>query len=266
MVLIQGFNLVIEIAPDTNATDSVEEEFYFKMPYLALIDIEVWKGKNPWSYNVGQLLQEFYEKMKTNLKFKILGLALQTAAQIHYAKILQLIQSEEKFKEHLDIEIKRHETAALGRLGLPLRRLGEEADSEELFDELVFVLLDEKRRLERKKKLEEQHKEGVHRSRRVPLTEAIDMDHFYEVDADRMNIQEKNDLVLQTIKRLCSQAPKGEISFVNLLKELGGFAADPRIQTARVLLSLLFLIADKNAGIDADQDIESKQIYIRAHS
>ncbi|MDD1778996.1 MAG: hypothetical protein LUQ65_12595 [Candidatus Helarchaeota archaeon] len=257
---------MIEIEPDAKVKDSSEEEFYFEMPYLALVDTDVWKGKNPWSYDVGKLLQEFYEKMKHNLKFKILGLALQTAAQIHYAKILQLIQSEEKFKEHLDIEKKRHETAALGRLGLPLRRLGEEADSEELFDDLVDVLLDEKRRLERKKKQEEKQKEGVHRTRRVPLTEAIDMDNFYEVDADRMNIQEKNDLVLQTIKRLCSQAPNGEILFVNLLKELGGLAADPRIQTARVLLSLLFLIADKSAGIEADQDIDSKQIYIRAHS
>lgn len=255
---------MIEIAQNTNATDSSEEEFYFKMPYLALVDIEVWKGKNPWSYNVGQLLQEFYEKMKNNLKFKILGLALQTAAQIHYAKILHLIQSEEKFKEHLDIELKRHETAALGRLGLPLRRLGEEADSDELFDELVFVLLDEKRRLERKKALELKHPEGIHRSRRVPLTEAIDMEHFYEVDADRMNIQEKNDLVLQTIKRLCAQSPNKEISFGSLIKDLAGMAADPRIQTARVLLSLLFLIADR--AIEADQDVDTKQIYIRSLS
>ena len=256
--------MVIAIEPDTNASESSEEEFYFKMPYLALVDTEVWKGKNPWSYDVGKLLQEFYEKMKNNLKFKILGLALQTAAQIHYAKILQLIQSEAKFKEQLDIEKKRHETAALGRLGLPLRRLGEEADSEELFDELVYVLLNEKRRLERKKEQEKKQKEGVHRSRRVPLTEAIDMDSFYEVDADRMNIQEKNDLVLQTIKRLCGQASNREISFALLIKELAGIAADPRIQTARVLLSLLFLISDR--AIEADQDIDSKQIYIRLPS
>jgi hypothetical protein len=98
----------------------------------------------------------------------------------------------------------------------------------------------------------------------VPLAEAIDMDSFYEVDADRMNIQEKNDLVFQTIERLCAQAPNGEISFVALIKELAGIAADPRIQTARVLLSLLFLISDR--FVEADQDIDTKEIFIRLPS
>jgi len=257
--------LVIEIEPNENDKEQSDGEFYFKMPYLALIDTAVWKGKDPWSYDVGKLLQEFFEKMKDNLKFKILGLALQTAAQIHYAKILQLIQSEVRFVEQLDIEKKRHESAALGRLGLPLRRIGEEADSAELFDELVSVLLNEKRKLERKIAQEKKRKEGAPpRKRRVPLTEAFDIDNFYEVDADRMNIQEKNDLVLQTIERLCAQAPNGEISFAGLIKELAGMAADPRIQTARVLLSLLFLISDRS--IEADQDIDTKEIFIRRPS
>jgi len=259
--------LVIEIESNEKTTDSSDEgliEFYLKMPYLALVDPEVWKGKDPWSYDVGKLLQDFFEKMKDNLKFKILGLALQTAAQIHYAKILQLIQSETRFVEQLDIEKKRHETAALGRLGLPLRRFGEEADSAELFDELVSVLLNEKRRLERKIAQDKKHKESAPRKRRVPLAEAIDMDNFYEVDADRMNIQEKNDLVFQTIERLCKQTANGEISFGSLLRELAGFAADPRIQTARVLLSLLFLISDQL--IIAEQEIESKEIFIRLPS
>jgi len=256
---------VIEIEPNEDTTESSDREFYFKMPYLALVDTEVWKRKDPWNYDVGKLLQEFFEKMKDNLKFKILGLALQTAAQIHHAKILQLIQSEARFVEQLDIEKKRHESAALGRLGLPLRRIGEEADSSELFDELVSVLLNEKRKLERKIAQEKKRKEGTpSRKRRIPLAEAFDIDSFYEVDVDRMNIQEKNELVFQTIERLCNQAPDGEISFAYLIRELAGIAADPRIQTARVLLSLLFLISDQL--IEADQDIDTKKIFIRMPS
>ncbi|MHA1130239.1 MAG: hypothetical protein ACTSRC_07545 [Candidatus Helarchaeota archaeon] len=236
------------------------EEFYFEMPYLALIDKEVWKGKNPWSYDIGKLLPAFFDKMKGNLKFKILGLALQTAAQIHYAKILYLIQSEEKFKEHLDIERKRHESSALGRLGLPLRRFGEEADADDLFNELVNVLLNEKRKLERKIEKVKKQKDGIQRKRRVPLSEAFAIEDFYEVDADRMNIQEKNELVEDAIRRLCKESADGEITFGSLLNELAEIAMDPRIQTARVLLSLLFLLAD--GDIRAEQDIETKQIFI----
>ncbi len=238
-----------------------EDEFYFQLPYLALIDKDIWKGKNPWSYDVGKLLPEFFDKMKANLKFKILGLALQTATQIHYAKILYLIQSEEKFKEQLEIEKKRHERAAMGRLGIPLRRFGEEADTEELFNELVHLLLEEKTKIERKIEREKKLQETGPRKRRVPLTEAFDIDDFYEVDADRMNVQEKNQLVEDAINRLCTQSPDHEITFEALLKELVGFASDPRIQTARVLLSVLFLITD--SVVEADQDIDTHQIFIR---
>ncbi|MFX1294935.1 MAG: hypothetical protein ACFFD2_08810 [Promethearchaeota archaeon] len=243
--------------------DNIEEdeEFYFNMPYFALIDKDVWKGKNPWNYDIGKLLPDFFYKMKDNLKFKILGLALQTATQIHYAKILYLISSEEKFKEHLDIERKRHESAALGRLGLPLRRFGEEADSDELFDELVTVLLDEKRKLERKIEREKRQSEKEPRKRRVPLSKAFNIEDFYEVDADRMNIQEKNKLVFDVIKQLCGEASDGEITFRSLLINLKGIASDPRIQTARVLLAILFLVAD--GVIQAEQDIDTKEIFIQ---
>jgi len=244
--------------------DSAEdEEFYFRHPYNALIDADIWKNKNPWHYDIAKILPDFFEKMRANLKFKILGLALQSAAKLHYAKILYLIHSEEKFREHLEIEKKRHENAELGRLGLPLRRLGEEADADDLFDELVSVLLYEKRRLERKIDSEKKRQEGVTRRRRVPLAQAMDMDDFYEVDADRMNIQEKNEMVLNTIKKLCAAAPapEHEISFGALMQGLSGMASDARIQTARVLLSVLFLIADR--VVDAEQDLDTHEIFIR---
>ncbi len=246
---------------DNDSIIDEDEEFYFEMPYFALIDKDVWRGKNPWNYDIGKILPEFFEKMKSNLKFKILGLALQTAVQIHFAKILYLIQTEEKFREHQDIERKRHESSALGRLGIPLRRFGEEADADDLFNELVDVLLNEKRKLERKIEKEKVQKERAARRRRVPLAEAFAVEDFYEVDADRMNIQEKNELVLEAIRNLCAKSPDGEIRFESLLMELAGMAGDPRIQTARVLLSVLFLIAD--GLIQAEQDIETHQIFIQ---
>ncbi|TFG05650.1 MAG: hypothetical protein EU536_01295 [Promethearchaeota archaeon] len=252
-----------ELPPD----DLSDDEFYFKHPYNALIDPDIWRGKNPWHYDIAKLLPEFYSKMEGNFKFKILGLALQSAAKLHYAKILYLIHTEEKFKEHLEIERKRHESSELGRLGLPLRRLGEEADSDDLFDELVTMLLDEKKRLEKKIEKEQKLQEGTAtRRRRVPLSEAMDMDDFYEVDADRMNIQEKNEMVLDAIKNLCAAAPAPdhEITFGALMQALTGMASDIRIQTARILLSILFLIADRI--IDADQDVETHEIFIRMPS
>lgn len=249
----------MENATDDDSTE--DEEFYFKHPYNALIDADIWKKGNPWKYDIGKLLPSFFEKMKDNLKFKILGLALQSAAKLHYAKILYLIHSEEKFKEHLEIEKKRHESSELGRLGLPLRRIGEEADADDLFDELVNVLLDEKRKLERKIEQDKKRKEGAPRKRRVPLAQTMDMDDFYEVDADRMNIEQKNELVLQAIQRLCAQAPENEITFESLINELSGIASDMRIQMARILLSVLFLIADR--VVDADQDVDTHQIFLR---
>jgi hypothetical protein len=130
----------------------------------------------------------------------------------------------------------------------------------------VGFLLDEKKRLERKMEKDRRQKEGRTRRRRVSLAQAMDMDDFYEVDADRMNIEEKNELTLQAIRKLCAAAPPPdhEITFGALMRELKGMASDMRIQTARVLLSILFLVADR--VVDADQDIDTHQIFIRMPS
>jgi hypothetical protein len=45
------------------------DKFYLNLPYLALIDKDIWKNKNPWSFDISKILPEFYTKMHFSVKF-----------------------------------------------------------------------------------------------------------------------------------------------------------------------------------------------------
>ncbi|NVM03593.1 MAG: hypothetical protein HWN67_14785 [Candidatus Helarchaeota archaeon] len=245
-----------------------QDKFYLNLPYLALIDTDLWKRRNPWSFDIKTLLPDFFEQMKGNLKFKILGKALLSATQLHHAKILWLIQREVKEKEKQEIEKKKRESKELPSLKVPIRRFSEEISKEELMDQLIKVLLDDKkrteRRLKRKKKDKEKQLRQQKRRRRVPLIEAMGPKDFdYEIDADRMNVKERNEQVYSMAIKLLKEATEAgedEIRFETLLRALTEMATDPRILMARILLSVLFLISD--GLLYAEQDVDTKQIFI----
>lgn len=242
-----------------------QDQFYLNLPYLALIDPDLWKGKNPWGFDIKTLLPDFYERMQGNLKFKILGKALLSATQLHYEKIIWLIARELKEKEKQEIDKKKKESKDLPPLKVPIRRYSEEISKEELMDQLIKVLLNDKKRTEKRLKQKEKTKEKQirenTRKRRIPLMEAMGPKDFdYEVDADRMNVKEKNEQVYNMAIKLLKESEEEEIRFENLLRALADMANDPRILMARVLLAVLFLIAD--GLLYAEQDVETKQIFI----
>ncbi|NHI90902.1 MAG: hypothetical protein EAX96_00280 [Candidatus Lokiarchaeota archaeon] len=245
-----------------------QDQFYLNLPYLALIDIDIWRNKNPWNFNITDVLPDFFEKMRApdfigSQYFKILGKACLTAAQLHRKKVLWMFESERREAEKRELEKKKRETKDLPTLKTPVRRHSEELSKEELMDQLIEALLRDKKRAERDKKKREKDDSQVikKRSKRVPLAEVMTVEEFgYEIDKDRMNLQERNKQVLDTALKLIEASEDKEIRFELLLHELAGFSSDPRILMARILLSILFLIAD--GYIYAEQEVETKRIWI----
>ncbi len=244
---------------------SGQDKFYLNLPYLALLDVDIWKNKNPWNFNITEVLPDFFEKMKTDIGsqyFKILGKALLTASQLHRKKVLWMFESERREAERRELEKKKRETKDYPALKAPIRRHSEELSKEELMDQLIGALLKDKKRAQRIKKEQEKGEPTIKkRAKRVPLTDVMSVEEFgYEIDKDRMNLQERNKEVMDTAIRLIEASEEKEIRFELLLKELAGFAKDPKILLARVLLSVLFLIAD--GYLYAEQEIETKRIWI----
>ena len=244
---------------------SGQDKFYLNLPYLALLDVDIWKNKNPWNFNITEVLPQFFDKMKSDIGsqyFKILGKALLTASQLHRKKVLWMFESERKEAEKRELEKKKRETKDYPALKAPIRRHSEELSKEELMDQLIGALLKDKKRVERLKKKKEKGETPIKkRAKRIPLTEVMSVEEFgYEIDKDRMNLQERNKEVLDTAEKLIGASEDKEIRFELLLKELAGMSKDPRILLARVLLSVLFLIAD--GFLYAEQEIESKRIWI----
>ncbi|MHA1799398.1 MAG: hypothetical protein ACTSVY_13210 [Candidatus Helarchaeota archaeon] len=245
-----------------------QDQFYLNLPYLALIDVDIWKNKNPWNFNISEVLPDFFEKMRApdfigSQYFKILGKACLTAAQLHRKKVFWMFESEKKEAEKRELEKKKRETKDLPTLKTPIRRHGEELSKEDLMEQLISALLKDKKRAERQKRKKEKGDMQIRkkRAKRVPLSDVMTVEEFgYEIDKDRMNLQERNQEVLDTALRLIEESEDKEIRFETLLKELAGLSKDPRILMARVLLSILFLIAD--GFLYAEQEIETKRIWI----
>lgn len=251
---------------------SSEDKFYLKPPYLVLIDADLLKRmKNPWRIDLQTLLPDFFEKMmKTEVGsryFRIMGKALETAAKIYKAKVWYLFESERKEAERRELEKKKRESKDLPSLRVPVRHVSESMSKGELMDQLIEVLMAEKKRTERRmkqqKKTKEQKIRKAQRQRRVPLAEVMTKEDFaYEVDTDRMNVQERNKQVYDATKALLNAAPadKREIRFEDIIKAMSKFIKDPRIMVARVLLAILFLITD--GLLYAEQEVESKRIWV----
>jgi chromatin segregation and condensation protein Rec8/ScpA/Scc1 (kleisin family) len=247
------------------------DKFYLNLPYLALIDKDIWKNKNPWSFDISKILPEFYTKMNQEidelggLYFKLLGKALLTASELHKKKIEWLFKTEKEEEEKRKIERKKLETKDFPALKTPIRRHTEHFDKEDLMYELVDVLIKERKRMERyiKKRNKEKSKRAKRGSARVRLTDVMKAEDFdYEIDKDRMDAQKRNKQVLETALKLIQNSENGEIRFEKLLSELSGLSGDPRILIARILLSILFLMMD--GLLNAEQEVDTKRIWILA--
>jgi len=249
---------------------SDSEKFYLKPPYLVLIDADLLKRtKNPWRIDLKTLLPDFFDRMmETEIGsryFRIMGKALQTSAQIYKAKVWHLFESEKKEKERRELERKKRESKELPSLQVPVRHVSETMSKGELMDELIEVLLAEKKRTERRLKRQQKEKEKklrkTQRKRRVPLVDVMTKEDFaYEVDSERMNVQERNRQVYEVALKLIKESEENEIRFEELLKAMSKLIKDVRVQVARVLLAVLFLIAD--GMLYAEQEVETKRIWI----
>lgn len=249
-------------------------QFFLEEPYLYLINPDLFPERVDYirDFNMKEILPDFHKKLlKQGLDFRILGQAIYSAARIHKKKVSMAIQYEKKKEEKLAIRAKRREFHFKIPLHFYVTRdilaLAESADPEAFYAELLLGLQeeDEKRKLEKIK--EEQRKlKGTGEVKRRRKLELADFESFdYDLDLDRVAIEEIVKNTLEVIKKIAGKDKNKEAEFSKVVRNMEGKIGTEeqrRLTRARVLISCLYLFRDEL--ITAEQEINPPyEIYIQ---
>ncbi len=248
-------------------------QFFLDEPYIYLINPDLFPERVAYirDFKMTEILPDFHRKLqKQGLDFRILGQAIYSASRIHKKKVSLAIQYEKKQEEKLAIRAKRREF----QFKIPLHfyatrdilALAESADPESFYAELLLGLQeeDEKKKLEKIKAEQKKMKGDVKRQRRK--LELADFESFdYELDLDRVAIEDIVKNTLNIIKEIALKDKNNEAEFskvVRRMEGLGGSEEKRRLTRARVLISCLYLFRDEL--ITAEQELNPPyEIFIQ---
>ena len=219
------------------------------------------------------ILPDFHGKLlDQGLDFRILGQAIYSAARIHKKKVSLAIHYEKKQEEKIAIRTKRR--AFQFKIPLPyyitreLLSLAESANPEEFYSELLLALQeeDEKIKLEKIKAEKRKQRGETEEKRKRRKLELADFESFeYELDLDRVAIEDIVNNTYDIIESLSQQDKNKEAEFTKVVRRmepLKGSEEQRRLTRARVLISLLYLFRDEL--ITAEQELNPPyEIYIK---
>jgi hypothetical protein len=240
-------------------------QFFLDEPYVYLINPDLFPERVSFikSFMLKEILPDFYKKLsRQGLDFRILGQAIYSASRIHKKKVSLAIQYEKKQEEKIAIKARRRAF----QFKIPLNHyvtrelltLAESADPEGFYAELLLALQeeDEKKKLEKIKQEKKLLGKGEARRRRRKL-ELADFESFeYELDFDRVKIEEIVNNTFKIIQEIARQDKNHEAEFSKVVnRTVGRRTSDEqrRLTRARVLISCLYLFRDEL--ITAEQEL-----------
>jgi len=254
---------------------SHRKQFFLEEPYVYLINPDLFPERVRYikEFKLKEVLPDFYKQLlEQGLDFRILGQAIYSAARIHKKKVSLALQYEKKQEEKISIKTKRR--AFQFKIPLPfyitrdILSLAESANPEEFYAELLLALQeeDEKKKLEKAKEERKKQQGTTDAKRRRRKLDLADFEGFdYELDLDRVAIEDIVNNTLDIIKTLADKDKNKEAEFSKVVRSMGtqeGSEEQKRLTRARVLISLLYLFRDEK--ITAEQELHPPyEIYIK---
>lgn len=256
---------------------SHREQFFLEEPYVYLINPDLFPERVKYikEFQLKDILPDFHGKLlDQGLDFRILGQAIYSAARIHKKKVSLALQYEKKQEEKIAIRTKRRAFQFKIPLAYYITRdilsLAESANPEEFYAELLLALQeeDEKKKLEKLKEERKKQQGTAEAKRKRRKLELADFEGFdYELDLDRVAIEDIVNNTFEIIKSLAEKDKNKEAEFSKVVNSMGtpeGSDEQKRLTRARVLISLLYLFRDER--ITAEQELHPPyEIYIQVY-
>ena len=249
-------------------------QFFLEEPYIFLINPDLFPDRVSYirDFKMKEILPDFHSKLlEQGLDFRILGQAIYSASRILKKKVSLAIQYEKKQEEKIAIRATRRAFQFKIPLHYYITReilaLAESANPDSFYAELLLGLQeeDEKKKLEKIKEEKRIQREKGGTTRRRRRLELADFESFdYELDLDRVAIEEIVNNTLEVIKNIAKSDKNKEAEFSKVVKKMeekGVSDEQKRLSRARVLISCLYLFRDEL--ITAEQELNPPyEIYI----
>lgn len=241
-------------------------QFFLEEPYIYLINPDLFPERVSYirEFKMKEILPEFHSKLlDQGLDFRILGQAIYSASRILKKKVSMAIQYEKKQEEKIAVRASRRAFQFKIPLEFYVTRemlaLAEAANPDSFYAELLLGLQeeDEKKKLEKiKAEKKKQAEMGgiIKRRRKLDLADFESFD--YELDLDRVAIEDIVKNTLEVIKQIAKRDKNKEAEFMKVVKRMedkGVTDEQKRLTRARVLISCLYLFRDEL--ITAEQEL-----------
>ena len=249
-------------------------QFFLEEPYIFLINPDLFPERVSYirDFKMKEILPDFHSKLlEQGLDFRILGQAIYSASRILKKKVSLAIQYEKKQEEKIALRTTRRAFQFKIPLHYYITReilaLAESANPDSFYAELLLGLQeeDEKKKLEKikeEKRIQREKGGTIKRRRRLELADFESFD--YELDLDRVAIEDIVKNTLEVIKNIAKSDKNKEAEFSKVVKKMeekGVSDEQKRLSRARVLISCLYLFRDEL--ITAEQELNPPyEIYI----
>ena len=272
--LIAGFDE--EDDPALLYKDKMDLKFWQKPEFRVLLDVELAKDSKAAFYDLSGLIDNFFSNMLKEdlINYKISGIALKSAAQLHHYKISSIIRQEEiiQKKEELEKLRERHSRTIPKALPQPIQPKMQIATKEELFSAMRSAIIETMQKKEKLKRRRERRDEIKDKKIKMKSKARLPKELLKHISGKEQTVDELHETWLNRIKgdiKLNSKTETSIFELMQLIKHDEKGSIGRRFALVRMFLALMFLSTGGASGtgktttdITLFQDDDFKDILV----
>lgn len=266
--LIAGFEEEEEESP-LMQRDKFEAKFWQKPKYRVLLDLDLAKDSQVAFYDLSTLVDKFFDHMLQEelINYKISGIALRTAANLHHFKISSIIREEvqiQKMEELVKLR-QRHSRTIPKSLPQPISPKMQIATKDELFEAMraaIIETMQKKEKLRRRRlRQEEQKQKRFQRLSQAKLPKEL----LKHISGREQTVEELHESWFNRIKATINLNNKDSNFFdlLHIIKNEEKSTIGRKFALVRMFLALMFLSTGNKLTLFQGDEFKDISISMR---
>ena len=266
--LIAGFEEEEEESP-LMQRDKFETKFWQKPKYRVLLDLDLAKDSQVAFYDLSTLVDKFFDHMLQEelINYKISGIALRTAANLHHFKISSIIREEvqiQKMEELVKLR-QRHSRTIPKSLPQPISPKMQIATKDELFEAMraaIIETMQKKEKLRRRRlRQEEQKQKRFQRLSQAKLPKEL----LKHISGKEQTVEELHESWFNRIKATINLNNKDSNFFdlLHIIKNEEKSTIGRKFALVRMFLALMFLSTGNKLTLFQGDEFKDISISMR---
>ena len=244
--LIAGFDEADD--PALLYKDKIAMKFWQKPEFRVLLDVELAKDSKAAFYDLSGLVVKFFDNMlhEDFINYKISGIALKSAAQLHHYKITSIIKEEEMIQKKHEIQKlrARHSRTIPKALPQPIQPKMQIATKKELFDAMRAMIIETMQNKEKLKRRRLRRDEEKQKKIQMKSKAKLPKELLKHISGKEQTVGELHESWLNRIKATIKLNNKSDTSFFELMEIIKNdekSSIGRRFALVKMFLALTFL-------------------------